>query len=205
MISFLTIGAILGLSAGIAPGPLLALIISETLRYDIKSGIKIALAPVITDAPIIALTLMLSASLSEFSFLLGVISFAGAVFIFYLGIDSIRTKGTVVEIDTTPSSSFKKGIFVNALSPHPYLFWFTVGAPIMTKALQQSTACVVSFIAGFYLLLVGSKIILAVITGKSRTFMSGSAYILIMRVLGMILCIFAGILFRDSLRYIGIL
>lgn len=205
MIGFLTIGALLGFSAGIAPGPLLALVISETLRHDMKAGIRVALAPIITDAPVIILTLLLSASLSEFSFLLGVISFAGAVFIFYLGIDSIRTKGTVVEIDRPPSRSFKKGIVVNALSPHPYLFWFTVGAPIMTKALQQNTACVVSFIAGFYLLLVGSKIILAVITGKSRTFMSGRAYILIMRVLGMILCIFAGLLFRDSLRYIGIL
>ncbi len=205
MIGFLTIGALLGLSAGIAPGPLLALVISETLRYDIKSGIKIALAPVITDAPIILLTLLLSASLSEFNYILGGISFAGGAFILYLGISSIRCKGADVDINATNAASLRKGILANALSPHPYLFWFTVGAPIMTKALHQNTACALSFIAGFYLLLVGSKIILAVMSGKSRTFMTGSAYILIMRVLGIILCIFAGILFIDSLHYIGIL
>jgi hypothetical protein len=54
-------------------------------------------------------------------------------------------------------------------------------------------------------MLVGSKIILAVMTGKSRTFLSSGAYIFIMKALGIILCVFAGLLFRDSLRYVGIL
>ncbi len=205
MIGFLTTGIILGLSAGIAPGPLLALVISETLRHDIKSGIKVALAPMITDAPVIMLTLLLSASLSEFNVILAGISFAGGSFILYLGINSIRSKGADVEIKHTPSKSLRKGILVNALSPHPYLFWFTVGAPIITKAMQQHVSCVVSFIAGFYVLLVGSKITLALIAGKSRAFLTGRIYIFIMKALGFILCIFAGILFRDSLRYAGIL
>jgi len=75
MIGFLTIGLILGLSAGIAPGPLLTLVISETLRHDVKAGIRVALAPIITDAPVIILTILLSASLSEFNVILGGISF----------------------------------------------------------------------------------------------------------------------------------
>jgi len=56
MLNFLTIGTLLGLSAGLAPGPLLTLVISETLQHDIKSGVKVALAPFITDLPIIILT-----------------------------------------------------------------------------------------------------------------------------------------------------
>lgn len=56
MIDFLTIGAALGLSAGLAPGPLLTLVISETLQHGVKSGVKVALAPVITDLPITLLT-----------------------------------------------------------------------------------------------------------------------------------------------------
>lgn len=203
MISFLTIGAILGLSAGIAPGPLLALVISETLRYDIKSGIKIALAPLITDAPIIILTLMLSTSLSEFNYILGGISFIGGAFIAYLGIESIRSQGTDIEISHTPSKAFQKGILTNLLSPHPYLFWFTVGAPIMTKAKQQNIFCVIGFIAAFYILLVGSKLLLAVITAKSRTFMTGKTYILLMRALGITLCVFAGLLVKDGLHLMG--
>ncbi len=40
---FLISGIILGLAAGTSPGPLLALVFSETLKYGKKEGIKIAL------------------------------------------------------------------------------------------------------------------------------------------------------------------
>lgn len=205
MISFLTTGLILGLSAGVAPGPLLALVISETLQHDIWSGIKVALAPVITDTPIIFMALLLSASLTEFKVMLGIISFAGGLFILYLGISIMRSSGAEIEINNTPSNSFRKGILVNALSPHPYLFWFTVGAPLMTKALTRNMYCAIAFIAGFYGLLVGTKITLAIFTEKSRLFLTGRTYHLIMRMMGILLCVFAGFLFNDSMRYIGIL
>jgi hypothetical protein len=38
MKDFFTIGIVLGLSAGFAPGPLTALVISETLQHDIRSN-----------------------------------------------------------------------------------------------------------------------------------------------------------------------
>lgn len=205
IIGFLTTGLILGLSAGIAPGPLLALVISETLRHNVKAGIKVALAPMITDVPIIFLAFLMSASLGEFKVMLGLISFAGGLFILYLGISIIRSSGTEIKINDVSSKAFRKGILVNALSPHPYLFWITVGAPIMTKALTRNVYCVIAFIAGFYGLLVGTKIFLALIAGKSRSFIMGRTYNLIMRMMGLILCFFAGLLFLDSLRYAGVI
>ena len=75
MLNFLGIGFILGLSAGFAPGPLLTLVISETLQHDIKAGVKVALAPMITDLPIIMLTLFILVKLSGFHRVLGIILF----------------------------------------------------------------------------------------------------------------------------------
>jgi len=46
-------GLMLGLTAGVAPGPLLTLVVSQTLRYGVREGIKIAIAPIFTDLPII--------------------------------------------------------------------------------------------------------------------------------------------------------
>ena len=83
MIHFLAIGTMLGLSAGFAPGPLLTLVISETLQHDIKSGVKVALAPIITDLPIIIFTLLILAKLTNFHNILGIISLIGG-FLFYL-------------------------------------------------------------------------------------------------------------------------
>ena len=205
MINFLTIGIILGLSAGFAPGPLLTLVISETLQHDIKSGVKVALAPIITDLPIIILTLFILAKLSNFHNILGIISLTGGFFILFMGYKSIRTKGVELNLQETRPKSLTKGILVNALSPHPYLFWFSVGAPTMTEAMKQNIIAPLAFISSFYALLVGSKILLAILVGKSKSFLSGNVYIYTLRFLGLILCVLAFALFLDGLKLLGII
>lgn len=198
MLSYLGIGILLGLSAGFTPGPLLTLVIAESLSHGIWAGIKVALAPV-ADVPIILVCLFLLSSLSDYSFLLGVISLTGAFLIFFMGYNSMRCKNIQPAIEGTISHSFKKGLLVNMLSPHPYLFWLTVGAPITKKAMITNKSSAIAFIMGFYVLLIGSKIVLAILSGKSRNFLSGRTYLLIMRLLGLLLFIFAGILLRDAL------
>src|SRR2546425_12291262 len=55
----LVVGLGLGLGAGITPGPLLGLVINETLRGGWHAGILVALAPLISDLAIIALCFLL--------------------------------------------------------------------------------------------------------------------------------------------------
>jgi len=205
MLSFLMTGTILGLSAGFAPGPLLALVISETLQHDIKAGVKVALTPILTDLPIIIITLFILTKLSRFHQILGVISIIGACFIFYLGMKNIKIKGTDIATDTRPRRSLQKGILVNALSPYPYLFWFSVGGPTTIKALDVNLLAAISFIGSFYVLLVGAKIFLAILVGNSRSFLLGNKYIFTMRLLGLMLILLAGFLFRDGLHLLNIL
>ena len=104
--------------------------------------------------------------------------------------------------DAAPKS-LAKGIATNVLSPYPYLFWLSVGAPAMNKALALSVAAPVAFICGFYSMLVGSKILLAVVVGKSRGFLAGPAYRCILRMLGLLLVLLAFVLMRDGLRLLG--
>jgi threonine/homoserine/homoserine lactone efflux protein len=203
MLHYLTIGTILGLSAGFSPGPLLTLVISESLQHGIKSGIKVALAPILTDSPIIAVTLMVLAKLSAFHSVLGIISLLGGGIILYMGLESIRAKPVEPSSFQVKPKPVTKGILVNALSPHPYLFWFSVGAPTVTKAMTQSILSAVAFVGGFYVFLVGSKIVLAIFVGKSRSFLAGNAYLYTMRFLGILLCLLAILLFRDGLSLLN--
>ncbi|MGD9106908.1 MAG: LysE family transporter [Desulfobacterales bacterium] len=205
MLNFLGIGFILGLSAGFAPGPLLTLVISETLQHDIRAGVKVALAPMITDLPIIMLTLFILVNLSGFHKVLGIISCMGGLFILYLGWQSIVTKGVELNLQVTRPKSLAKGIIVNTLNPHPYLFWFGVGGPTITKAMNLGMVAPLVFIGSFYVLLVGSKILIAVLVGKSRSFLVGKGYIYTMRLLGVALCVLAMILFRDGFNLLGFL
>ncbi len=205
MISALSIGCLLGLSAGIAPGPLLMLVISESLQHGIKSGIKVAFVPLITDLPIIILALFLSASLAGLDQILGVISITGGCFILYLAYNNLRIKA--VELDEQvirKPASLTKGIVANALSPHPYLFWLTVGAPMVSKLRNDNDIVAILFVLSFYFCIVGSKTLMAILAGKSKSFMTSNLYIYTMKSLGILLCLFAIILFYDGLKLLSI-
>jgi threonine/homoserine/homoserine lactone efflux protein len=204
MFTFLITGTLLGLSAGFAPGPLLALVVSETLQHDIRAGMKVALAPIITDLPIVIFSLFILVNLTQFHNILGIISLSGACFIFYLGIRNLRIKDVHISTETIPQKSLQKGILANFLSPHPYLFWLTVGGPTTMKAMDLNPLAAAGFILSFYVLLVGSKIFLAIITGRTRTFLQGKAYITIMRLLGLILISLSAFLLHDGLRLLQI-
>lgn len=205
MIASLTTGIILGLSAGFSPGPLLTFVITQTLKYDIKEGIKVALSPLISDVPVILISTYILTKLQNFEFALGIISFIGGLFILHLSYGSIKTDPLNVEIPKDRPGSLIKGTLINILSPHPLLFWFTVGVPTMLKANEESTLTAILFIISFYLLLVGSKILIANIVGKFKLFLQSRIYMYIMRLLGIILFVFAITLIKRSFSLLGIL
>lgn len=198
-------GAVLGLSSGFAPGPLLTLVISETLQHDAKAGAKVALAPMITDLPIIILTLFFFSKLSNFHDILGIISLSGGVFILTMGYQSLCTRGVEISLKKRKPKSLIKGVLANATNPNPYLFWLSVGAPTMTKAINQNIYVAAAFIISFYVFLVGSKIILALFIGKSKFLFSSRTYLFTMRFLGLLLCALAMILFHDGLTLLEII
>jgi len=205
MNQFITIGAILGLSAGCTPGPLLTLVISETLQRNVHAGIKVALSPIITDLPIILFTVFLLSRLADFQNVLGIITLTGGLFVLFLGYERLRTTSAAFHCEKTGLNPLSKGMLANALSPHPYLFWLSVGAPVTTKAIGHSLLAPLAFIISFYTVMVGSKIVLALIVGKSRSFLDGKAYLYAMRFLGLTLCILAIILFRDGIALLGLM
>ena len=200
MFDFLTAGTLLGLAAGFTPGPLLVLVISETLRHNIKAGIKVAIAPLITDIPIILISLLVLNRLANFKFILGLISIFGGLFILYLGYECLKTTGVELDIASHSADSLKKGVITNALNPHPYIFYITVGAPTIFKSLNQNIFSTASFVGSFLFFLVGSKVLLAMVVERSRSFLQGSVYIWVLRILGILLLFFSVVLFKDGLK-----
>ena len=203
MEKYMFMGMVLGLSAGLSPGPLLALVISETVRLGMGAGVRVAMAPLISDLPVLIVCFFLVSRVSGSDPVLGGISLAGALFVLKMGISSIRTQGVMPEPLGQASASLVKGVLVNILSPHPYLFWITVGAPLASKAWQSHPGGAVGFVAGFYLLLVGSKLALAFVVARTRSFLTGGVYVWAMRGLGLVLCGFAWGLAWEGARLLG--
>jgi len=199
-IHYLVSGILFGFAAGISPGPLLALVVTETLMHSRREGILVSIAPAVTDIPIIAATVYILSRLSSCDFILGIISLSGAVFIGHLAYESIMINRIELNIQKGKPQSLRKGLITNFLSPHPYLFWMTIGAPTVLKAYQVNTTSAVSFVAGFYVLLVGSKVLIALLVDRSKTFLKSRTYIYIIRATGVILLCFAVLFLKDGLR-----
>ena len=205
MFSSLTAGIIFGLSAGLTPGPLLALLVAQTLKHNTREGIKVAIAPLITDLPIILVSFFVLSQLANTKFFLGIISLVGGMYVFYLSYETFRTKHfNPGEAEGEPRS-LRKAWLVNTLNPHPYLFWLTVGVPVVSKAYQENPISLLVFVMGFYVMLVGSKISLALAVGKSRSFLMSRGYVLGMRVLALLLAVFAILLLKDGGTLLGML
>ncbi|MFQ6093310.1 MAG: LysE family translocator [bacterium] len=203
-ITFLLSGVVLGLSAGLAPGPLLTLVVSETFRHGTKEGIKVSMAPLLTDLPIVLFTLFILSPLSNIQPVLGAIFLLGSAFLVYLGYESISFKGVDLDLEHAKPQSLKKGVVANFLNPHPYMFWLSIGAPMVLKALSIGVSSAVLFISGFYTLLIGSKLSVALVIGKSRSFLKTKTYVYTIKALGIILLVFAALFLADGLKTLGV-
>jgi threonine/homoserine/homoserine lactone efflux protein len=199
---FISAGVLLGLTSGISPGPLLTLVLTQTIRHNRAEGIKVALSPLITDFPIILITVLILGRLAQFDIFLAIISFIGAIFLAYLGVESLRTRELNFDVKDSKSGSLKKGIIANLLNPSPYLFWATVGTPLMFKAYKTDLLTSIFFMVSFYVFLIGSKIVVAFLADRSKQFINQRIYLVLMRILGIALLIFSLIFLYDGFKYL---
>ena len=177
MLAYLLQGIILGFAAGISPGPMLGLVISQTLRRGWRAGNLVALAPLISDTPIIVLTVFVLGHLP--AFFLHVLSFVGGVFVIYLGIETVRSLKAEVTVDKQVSSqhALLPAVATNFLNPHPYLFWATVGGTLLAQSFAAGgIAASAAFVVGLYAFLVGAKLGIAFLLSRSQSWLKGRAY-----------------------------
>lgn len=202
MTAVLLSGILLGLSSGLSPGPLLTLVVSETLRHGARAGIGVALAPLLTDLPIVLVAVLLLRPLTDQTVPLALINLGGGLYLAWLGLEGLRFRGAELE-PTDPVGSLRRGVIANFLNPSPYLFWLAVGAPTVLAAWRESWPAAAAFIVTFYVLLVGSKVALALALGRARHLLRSGSYIVLMRGLGLLLLAYALLLLRESWRLLA--
>ncbi len=170
-------GLTLGFAAGISPGPLLTLVVTSTLERGFGAGLRVSFAPILSDGPIIAIALLALKDLAPV-WLQG-ISVFGGLFIVAIGLATIRTaRGELTSGAGSAgrSTDVWRGVLVNLLNPQPWLFWTTVGGPILIRSWAHGPAHTVGFLSAFYLLLVGSKVLAAALVARGREFLQGVWY-----------------------------
>jgi threonine/homoserine/homoserine lactone efflux protein len=202
MLTALFAGLSIGLGSGVAPGPLTGLAISTTLRSGLGSGLRIAIAPLISDSVIILLSLTLVSQLPDGA--ITVLGIVGALVVATFGLEILwsahKMRNSEVEMGSPKPTKLQRlpvvaqGAMVNFLNPAPWIFWITAGSTILIGFWRESPTQAIIFLLAFYVTLVGAKVAIVVALAASRHRMNARTYRLILTASGILLLVTAIIL-----------
>ena len=165
-------GSVLGISAGAAPGPMQAYLISETLAGGWQRSLPLIFVPIVSDIPIVVLTTFILKQFPES--VLQAISLVGGLFVFYLAWGFWKkVQETHEHLNTSQQNSrhsFGKAVAMNLLNPNPYIFWAFVSGPILINALNQSWLHVLAYLTGFYGVFMLTMLAFIIIFHQTRRF-----------------------------------
>jgi threonine/homoserine/homoserine lactone efflux protein len=161
-------GAALGFSAAAQPGPFQALLLAQSARNGAARTMPVALVPLVSDPPVIAVVLAVLAQVP--AGLLRALQIAGGGVVLWLAASTLRALRTPRMADPVhqPPRGFVRAALVNFTNPNAWLFWSLVGGPVLAAAWRDRPARALLFLAGFYLFLTGGNAALVALAGAAR-------------------------------------
>ena len=169
MIGYFVQGVVLGFSASATPGPFMAYLLSQSVRNGWRRTLLAAFAPLLSDVPVVTLVLLILTQLP--AWFLAALKIAGGLFILFLAwgaFASFRQREVKTEVVPEPEAGRQNVLhaaLMNLLNPNPYIFWGTVGGPILLGGWRLAPAVGGAFLVGFYGLLIGGFMLFIVLFG----------------------------------------
>ena len=185
-------GAILGVVEGVKPGPLLTMVIRETLSGGLRAGVRTAAAPIFTDGPLVIVSLLAAGWISTQPTILIAISILGAGYLLKMGLECFTIEpppSDLAGIDV--SNSFKRGILTNLLNPNVYIFWFLIGGPLMASVADEEPLAPVAYALTFLVSIIMVKSLIALAFDRTRGNLSHSTYKAVLSLCGLAMIVFA--------------
>lgn len=203
--SYLLQGLALGFGSGITPGPFLALVIAASLRGGFRNGAVVALSPLVTDLPIIVICITMLSQLPQRG--IAVLSLAGAGVLGWYAYEAFRDARTAsleamragAAAAQPARHALRQGIVANFLNPSPWMFWITIGGPLLSESWSHGVVSSAAFLLPFYGLLIGSKVAIAAGVGAGRSRLSDVGYRRLLNSAGLLLVALAVSLLRSGI------
>ena len=159
------------MAAASQPGPFQTYLVSQSLINGWRRTLPAALAPLISDGPIIAVCLL---ALSQVpAGMEKALYTASGLFILYLAFGSYkswRINNTTLKVENANKQSIWKAALMNSLSPGPYIFWTLVTGPILVSGWRESPVYGIGFLAGFYVAIVAILAGIVLVFGLASKF-----------------------------------
>lgn len=193
MLEIISIGFILGITTALVPGPVIFLILTETLRGGARSGLSIVLGPFTADALVMIPAALLFQSLLTSRLTQFVIAMIGGVFLGYLGIKTILDAPKEITLPGEGQThsffySYQKGFLTQILSPFAYLYWVTVGSMFIREAMiERGLGYALLFPISFWVGVSVIELFLILATSKGKKILGSIAYTWALRTCGALL------------------
>jgi threonine/homoserine/homoserine lactone efflux protein len=169
MDTYLIQGLGYGFAAAAQPGPFQTYLITQALTKGWRRTLPAALAPLLSDGPIILLAILVLNRFPEGW--QNALSIIGGLFVLYLAWGAFKAWRTFDEHDQgaeEETGSVFKAALMNALGPGPYLFWGLVTGPILVNGWRKSPIYAGEFLLGFYGAMILTLSVLIVGFGEAR-------------------------------------
>lgn len=161
-----------GFAAAAQPGPLQTYLISQALIKGWKKSLPSALAPLISDGPIIALCVLVLSQVP--AWLQRFLYIAGGLFVLYLAYGAYKSwkkfDARLPSQETGTQQTILKAALTNALAPGAYVFWTLVTGPILIRGWREAPIHGVSFLVSFYITMILSLCAIITVFGLARQF-----------------------------------
>jgi threonine/homoserine/homoserine lactone efflux protein len=161
-----------GLAAASQPGPLQTYLISQSVTRGWKRTLPAALAPLVSDGPIIFICLLALSQMPAWT--QRFLYIVGGLFVLYLAWGTFKSwKNFEMQTTSTESAGGQnifKAALTNILNPNPYVFWMLVTGPILIKGWRETPINGIGFLAGFYLTFLSSLAAIILVFGLAARF-----------------------------------
>jgi threonine/homoserine/homoserine lactone efflux protein len=171
MNEYIIFGATFAFAAAVQPGPLLAFLVSQTLRLGWRHTLPAAFSPIISDVPIVIVVLFALSRLPDW---FGrVLQIAGGLLLLYLAFGAFRRWRRYREDDAeVKKESVPKGVLqaalVNILNPGPYLGWGLIMGPLTLKGWREAPVNAFALVITFYSTMILCLMGIIVLFGVAR-------------------------------------
>ena len=188
VLALATAGLTLGIVEGVKPGPLLTMVIRETLSGGLRAGIWTATVPIFTDGPLVIFSLFAAAWIATNPSALLVITLAGAIYLAQMGYECFGLEPPNMDEDAPPpTGSFVRGIITNLLNPNVYVFWILIGGPLMASAADEEILAPIAYAISFLVTIILTKVVIAYAIHRASGSISTTVYRRLLAICGLVM------------------
>ncbi|MDR0338418.1 MAG: LysE family transporter, partial [Planctomycetaceae bacterium] len=167
--SFFWKGVLLGVHAGISPGPVTTLLVTESLLHGRRAGMRIAFVPVLTDLPVIAMIIpLLYYLMLDATTMIAIISMVGAFILCGFSCESFSVTASRYERGDVERVSLLRAVGMNFFNPNLYIYWMTICGPLAVSGLSCGWSTMFLFLTTFYVSITLVKLSLSLAVGSVR-------------------------------------